>query len=232
METEEIRRLAAKSAFRLVVTAAVMVATLLVAAGTVHWPAAWACAGLWAAMTATGVFFMLRINPELAVERMQGRTGTKGWDKLLMPLLALILPLAILVVAGLDARFGWTGTFPPWPRWIGAVLMLSGYGLGVWAMASNPFFSAVVRIQTDRGHRVADGGPYAVVRHPGYVGAFGVNIGPPLILGSVWALTVVAVLLALFVLRTALEDRTLHAELEGYADYAARVRWRLFPGLW
>ncbi|MFQ5875494.1 MAG: methyltransferase family protein, partial [Dehalococcoidia bacterium] len=99
-------------------------------------------------------------------------------------------------------------------------------------MASNAFFSMTVRIQEDRGHTVATGGPYRYVRHPGYVGTILFQIATPLMLGSVWAFIPCGLAALLIVVRTALEDRTLHEELDGYKEYAQRVRYRLLPGLW
>ncbi|MBI5080111.1 MAG: isoprenylcysteine carboxylmethyltransferase family protein, partial [Chloroflexi bacterium] len=107
-----------------------------------------------------------------------------------------------------------------------------GQGLATWAMTSNKFCSTVVRIQTDRGHHVATAGPYHYVRHPGYVGFILVNLMTPIILGSWWAMICAAMISGLFVARTALEDRMLQNELEGYKEYAAQVHYRLLPGLW
>jgi len=104
--------------------------------------------------------------------------------------------------------------------------------LVVWATASNTFFSQVVRIQTERGHTVATGGPYRYLRHPGYFGAILYELAAPILLGSWPALLISSVSAALLVLRTALEDRTLQAELPGYTEYARRVRYRLLPGIW
>jgi protein-S-isoprenylcysteine O-methyltransferase Ste14 len=99
-------------------------------------------------------------------------------------------------------------------------------------MGVNPYFEKTVRIQTDRGHRVIDTGPYAYMRHPGYVGLFGWMLGTPFLLGS-WCALGPAVLASIaMIVRTALEDRTLRVELEGYEAYAARVRYRLVPGIW
>ena len=99
-------------------------------------------------------------------------------------------------------------------------------------MNANRFFSSVVRIQTDRGHSVQTGGPYALIRHPGYAGALLYDLAAPLLLGSWWGLIPAAVTVALVILRTRLEDRKLQTELDGYAEYAARVRYRLVPGIW
>jgi protein-S-isoprenylcysteine O-methyltransferase Ste14 len=114
----------------------------------------------------------------------------------------------------------------------GGVLIVAGTAIVAWAMAINPFFSAVVRIQSDRGHRVIERGPYQVVRHPGYTGMLLVMIGTPLLLGTLWAFVPAALLLSVLVARTALEDRTLREELEGYDQYRHRVRHRLVPHVW
>jgi protein-S-isoprenylcysteine O-methyltransferase Ste14 len=97
---------------------------------------------------------------------------------------------------------------------------------------ANRFFSAVIRIQTDRGHHVVSSGPYRIVRHPGYVGGLTYWMPVSVALGSAWALIRSALFLIVTVIRTALEDRTLHRELPGYPEYAVRVRYRLIPGVW
>jgi protein-S-isoprenylcysteine O-methyltransferase Ste14 len=99
-------------------------------------------------------------------------------------------------------------------------------------MAVNPFFSATVRIQAERGHTVIARGPYARVRHPGYAGMTLVTLATPVLLGTLWGLVPAGILVAVMVARTVLDDRTLRAELGGYADYAARVKYRLWPGVW
>ncbi len=99
-------------------------------------------------------------------------------------------------------------------------------------MSVNKFAEMTVRIQTDRGHTVVDTGPYAIVRHPFYVGAFLWFAGIPLSLGSYWAIIPAAITVLLLVARTALEDRTLQNELGCQKDYATRVRYRLIPGMW
>jgi protein-S-isoprenylcysteine O-methyltransferase Ste14 len=96
----------------------------------------------------------------------------------------------------------------------------------------NRFFSAVVRIQRDREHTVVTSGPYRLIRHPGYAGALITSLAIPLLLGSLWALIPAALVVCLLILRTALEDRTLQEKLDGYREYAGRVRYRLLPGVW
>jgi len=140
--------------------------------------------------------------------------------------------VSILPVAALDdGRFHWLPV-PWWVCGIGYVLLIAGLAGMTWAESVNKFFEPTVRIQTDRGHRVIDTGPYAIVRHPGYVSGFLVFIGMPLSLGSLWALIPAILLCPLLVLRTIWEDQTLREELAGYEGYTQRVRYRLIPGVW
>jgi protein-S-isoprenylcysteine O-methyltransferase Ste14 len=138
----------------------------------------------------------------------------------------------LVIVAGLDHRFGWSPVFPLWLIVLGIFLIALGYAFSVWAFVENRFFSSVVRIQTDRGHVVCDSGPYRIVRHPGYAGNILPLLGIVLALSSLWTLIPAAVALVIAVIRTALEDRTLQDELPGYKEYARRVRYRLFPGIY
>jgi protein-S-isoprenylcysteine O-methyltransferase Ste14 len=170
-------------------------------------------------------------NPELVAERGAPKENVKAWDKTISGLSGLAGLLA-LVVAGLDVRFAWSPPLALAMQLAGLVLLVLGYALFSWAMVSNPFFSTQVRIQEDRGHVVASAGPYQYVRHPGYVGWIILNLGTPLLLGSPWALIPGALSGLLMAVRTALEDKTLQAELDGYRDYATRVRYRLLPGVW
>ena len=154
------------------------------------------------------------------------------WDRAIVLLGALLLPTVSLIVAGLDHRFGWTAVLPTGVHLSGLVMLAAGYALGAWAMAVNRFFSAVVRIQKERGHAVVTRGPYRLVRHPSYAGGLLATIGIPLLLNSWWALIPASVVVALTIARTALEDRTLQNELPGYSEYAQRTRYRLVPGMW
>jgi len=115
---------------------------------------------------------------------------------------------------------------------VSLVIIVAGYALGAYALIENRFFSGMVRIQADRGHQVVSSGPYRWVRHPGYAGALLSYLATPLLLDSWWATLPAAFLIVVLVIRTDLEDRALQAELEGYHDYAGRVRYRLLPGVW
>ena len=157
--------------------------------------------------------------------------GTKGWDKVLLVFL-LSSFAAIFPVAGFDAgRWHWSRV-PAWLIVLGYVLLCVGYFISIWVYRVNKFAEPGVRIQTERGHKVIDTGPYAIVRHPLYSGALLMSAGIPLALGSLWALVPAAAGVLVLVVRTVLEDRTLQAELPGYQQYARRVRYRLIPGIW
>ena len=160
------------------------------------------------------------------------RSGVKAWDRVLAPLMAISVSFPLVIVAGLDHRYGWSPAFPRWLNILGLVLIAVGYALAAWALVENRFFSGVVRIQTERGHVVCDSGPYRIMRHPGYAGNVLPLPGIVLGLGTVWTLIPAVVALIIIVTRTALEDRTLQEELPGYREYAQRVRYRLFPGIW
>jgi protein-S-isoprenylcysteine O-methyltransferase Ste14 len=177
---------------------------------------------------------MLRKSPDLALERAEagGREGVKGWDKILLPIVAIYGPLVSWIVAGLDARFGWSPDLPNEIQWAALAVIALGSLIGTWAMLTNRFFSSHVRIQTDRDHTVVSTGPYRFVRHPGYAGGFLSWLAGPVFFSSYWVVVPTALVILAMILRTALEDRTLQAELPGYREYAAQVRYRLIPGIW
>jgi protein-S-isoprenylcysteine O-methyltransferase Ste14 len=136
------------------------------------------------------------------------------------------------LIAGLDALFGWSPPFSLPLKILSLVIILAGYALGSYALIENRFFSGMVRIQADRGHQVVTSGPYRWMRHPGYAGALLAYLATPLFLDSGWAFLPAVLIVIVLIIRTRLEDRALQDELEGYAEYAKRVRYRLLPGVW
>lgn len=207
--------------------------TPMIISGVWDWWEAWA----YAVINILG-FFASRIlaarrNPDIISERARSMDmqDAKPWDKILSPALAFG-SLLILIVAGADKGFGWTTPFTLNAKLAALLVVILGYAIGSWALVENKFFSGVVRIQTDRGHRVVTTGPYRFVRHPGYAGALWTYLATPILFDSLWAFIPSLLLFAVLVLRTSLEDRTLQAELPGYAEYAQRTRYRLFPGIW
>jgi protein-S-isoprenylcysteine O-methyltransferase Ste14 len=209
-----------------------MVAILFLSAGRLDWVMGWALVGVYVSWDIIVALLLMPRSPGLIAERAGIQEGSKTWDIVLVSLAASLLPMVTWVVAGLDVRFGWTVQISLALQLAALAIVVLGFALVTWAMASNAFFSAIVRIQKDRGHTVATGGPYQYVRHPGYVGAIMFQLATPIMLGSLWALIPTGLSALLYVLRTALEDKTLHEELDGYREYAARVRYRLVPGIW
>jgi protein-S-isoprenylcysteine O-methyltransferase Ste14 len=201
------------------------------AAGRIDWWPGWGVLGVNAFMMAAMGFVIFRRYPDLAAERLAPPKGAKLWDTAIMSTVRL-LQLARYIVAGLDQRYGWTGGFPPGVQLAALVVSLLGYAVIPWAVANNKFFSQIVRIQSDRGHAVAAGGPYRFVRHPSYLGMIAFELAVSIMLASWGALIISLGNVFLLILRTALEDRTLQAELPGYAEYARQVKYRLLPGVW
>jgi protein-S-isoprenylcysteine O-methyltransferase Ste14 len=207
---------------------------LLVCGGDFGWWQAWVYSLLIIAAGVGGRILGERRYPGLTAERQSGESiqGAKAWDKVLSPLMALSISFPMVIVAGLDHRFGWSPVFPLWLIVLGIFLIALGYTFSAWAFMENQFFSSVVRIQTDRGHVVCDSGPYQIIRHPGYAGNILPLLGIVLALSSLGTIIPAVVALVITVIRTALEDQTLQEELPGYQEYARRVRYRLFPGIY
>jgi protein-S-isoprenylcysteine O-methyltransferase Ste14 len=225
---KEDRGMAKSARIRMVL---ILTGLLFISYGGVDWRAAWVF------LASTTLFFLvfkrylLTRDPELVRRRETIQAGTKRWDKVWLGFYGVTFSLT-LIIAGLDAgRFHWS-TVPLF----GMAAGFTGYALSLvataWIMMSNTHFEGSVRIQTDRNHRVIDTGPYAVIRHPGYLAQMAMVIAMPFALGSIAALIPGGLTAALFVVRTRLEDGTLKRELDGYAQYTERVRFRLVPGIW
>lgn len=232
MENKESQDAARSGTLRLAVMTVVLAVVLFGSAGTLVWTQAWIYVLLLGGLGAASMRYVHRRQPDLLHERKEGRAGMKSWDRVLMPLIAIVGPLSMLIVAGLDRRLGWTGDLPLAVPAVGFGLICVSLPFVTWAMAVNPFFSAVVRIQEERGHVAITKGPYAVVRHPGYAGSLIFTLAVPLALGSFWTFVPSVLTVLVLIVRTALEDAALRRELDGYADYAASVRSRLIPGIW
>jgi protein-S-isoprenylcysteine O-methyltransferase Ste14 len=208
-------------------------ALLFGAAGTIRWPAAWA----YLILFITGAFWLTlrlaRRDPALLAERLKSpvQKGQPFWDKFFI-LLMTVAWCAWLVLMGLDVvRFRWS-VMPLWLQCVGAAMIVLSFWMIGRAFRENPFLTAVVRIQTERGHTVVSTGPYAIVRHPLYASLLIYLPATALMLGSWAGLAGSVVFLGAFVFRTAMEDRELQRGLAGYTEYAARVRYRLIPFIW
>jgi len=200
-------------------------------AGRIDWLAGWAAVAVMSVLQPLVGVTILLFQPDLLVERLFPPQGAKKWDRAILSFIRLA-QLARYILAGLDQRYGWTGGFPLAAQLAAMAGCFLGYGLLAWALASNNFFSQVVRIQSERGQVVESGGPYRFVRHPAYSGMILFELAMPILLASWWSLAAGGLCAFLWFLRTVFEDRTLQAELAGYGDYASRVRHRLLPGIW
>lgn len=208
-----------------------MGSALFLTAGRMDWPAAWIFLGSYLLMVLTVGVWVARKHPDVVNERGKIARNAQAWDKVLMTIYTVLL-FVLFGVAGLDAgRFGWS-TMSIAVQIAGYVAFILSMVVTFWAMATNPFLSTIVRIQDDRGQYVISTGPYRYVRHPMYAMMFLMWPGTALLLGSWWALIPAAVIISVFVVRTALEDRTLQAELPGYVEYTQHTRYRLVPGVW
>jgi len=209
---------------------AVMGGFVFGAAGRLDWPMGWAYMVILAVST---VFLLALGDREMLLVRAGKEKGAKRCDRFLAMVSFLLFWPVSTVVAGLDyGRFHLSPSIPIPFRVIALLVFAFGLAFSVWAMIANKFFVKFVHVQKDREHVVITNGPYAYVRHPGYAGSLLSFISLPVALGSLWALLPASAGLSLWVVRTYLEDRTLHKELDGYNQYASRVRWRLVPGIW
>jgi protein-S-isoprenylcysteine O-methyltransferase Ste14 len=207
-------------------------AILFISSGRLDWVMAWAYLGMYVGYVVIIALIVLPKNPGLLAERTEiDKEHAKAWDKPISDILSVGI-LVILLVAGLDMRFGWSLQIPLAVNIAALAATAMGYLLIGWAMASNKFFARSVCIQKEKGHTVATCGPYQFVRHPGYVGTIISNFALAPALGSLWGLCLGGPLAVLVVIRTALEDKTLYDELNGYREYAQYVRYRLLPGVW
>ncbi len=232
----EKRSISQKTMLKVVVGLTVA-ALVIVFAGVVFtnavqlgWTLGWIYVGIVTVTFAINLVCLRLWNPELIRRRMRVSKFSKTWDKVWAVMFGLTV-IAIYVAAVMEARDRISSA--PGTAWLlGLAIFVPGWTLVIWSMVVNPFFEKTVRIQSDQGHRVIDTGPYAYIRHPGYVGFSGWMLSTPLLLASNWAFVPALITVALLVIRTALEDRTLHEELPGYPAYASRVRFRLIPGIW
>jgi protein-S-isoprenylcysteine O-methyltransferase Ste14 len=211
---------------------AIMGLLLFWPAGNWAWPEAWAFLGIFAAGSALFCGWLLGFDPALLEQRLGSliQKDQPLWDRLFMS--AVVVGwCAWLVAMALDVR--WHGAqVPIWVEVVGGVLIVAGFSATVPVFRANSFAAPVVRVQSERQQRVIDSGPYALVRHPMYAAAMPYLIGIPLLLGSLYGL-IGSALIAIAIARRAVgEEQLLKKDLTGYADYMAKVRYRLVPYVW
>lgn len=207
-------------------------AVLLFSAGTLRWPGAWIYIAGSLVLGLFASYFLHRNAPDVAVER-SGAPFQKDQtipDRVVLGFM-LLARACLLVVAGLDKRFGWSDV-PAELQLIGAAFVAATYYTTYRVALENRFAASVVKIQKARGHKVIDTGPYRYIRHPMYMGLIVRTLGTPLLLGSWWALCQAGVMIITVVVRLLLEERALSSGLEGYNRYVERVPYRLIPLVW
>lgn len=231
---ESTRKVSARTIISLAIYLFLPPALLFGGAGTFKWAMAWVYIGLTVGGLILSRILVARVHPDLLTERSASMEAkdVPAWDKKLVPFISTTIPMLQMLVAGLDKRFGWTQPVSAWVLATGFVLITAAIALAIWAMVTNRFFSAFVRIQGERGQQVVSSGPYALVRHPGYTGGLLTNLGIPLMLGSLWTFAPSLLGIVLIMQRTELEDHFLVKELEGYQAYTKKVRFKLLPKIW
>lgn len=204
-------------------------------AGTWRWWEAWVLVSIWTGYAIVMTHYLLRHDPALLAERLRllpFHKEQKNWDKVIM-LLFFVAGVAIYIVPGFDVmRYSWSEPLPLWMRIVALLAHLPCMVFLGWVMRVNTYLAQVVRIDKARGHKVITTGPYSWVRHPMYSAVIILLFATPVALGSRYTLVPAIFLIMLLIIRTILEDRTLHNELEGYPEYAEKTRYRLVPWIW
>jgi protein-S-isoprenylcysteine O-methyltransferase Ste14 len=222
----------AKLLFQNLAWIALLGLVLFVSAGTWHWAGAWSFLGLMAILGLSGGLWLAKNDPALLAERLRPtmQPDQPTADKKFM-LAFGSFALVWLITIGFDERLHGS-RMPLALQALGSAILILSTGFVMWVMRENSFAAPVVKVQMDRAHHVVTTGPYAYVRHPMYSGAVLYFVGIALLLGSWWGTAMTPLFAVLFGIRTRIEENTLVAGLPGYVDYAARVRYRLIPGLW
>lgn len=219
---------------RFIFTTLLMGGILFLSAGTLRWWQGWVYMVTSLVMLLGSRYILIKRYPETAAERMAAgkKENTQSWDKILVPLVAIYLPMSVWVIAGFEKRFSVSAGIPIWGQIAAFMISIGANVFSNWALFRNRFFSSHVRIQNDRGHYVVKDGPYAIVRHPGYAGGFVYFLATPIFFNSWWTWIPSLATCVLYIYRIIKEEETLAEGLPGYKGYMQEVRYRIFPGIW
>jgi protein-S-isoprenylcysteine O-methyltransferase Ste14 len=222
----------------LILTALVGFIVSVIALGVVLFLPAWTLA-YWQAwvfilvfsllVTVNGLYFSIKDPASMERRKQAGPAAEQSTGQKIMISLAFISLLAEGVFCAFDHRFGWSNE-PAAVCIIAALLVVLANVIWFYVQKENSFVGASVRIF--EGQKVISSGPYALIRHPKYVGDLIFAIGIPLVLGSWWGLLFLAVTLPGLVWRILDEEKFLKKELPGYVEYTQKVRYRLVPSVW
>jgi protein-S-isoprenylcysteine O-methyltransferase Ste14 len=210
-----------------------MGAIIFGAAGTMDYPGGWLYLSEMIAFSVVFGAYAVRVDPGMLRERLKPpvQKDQPLADKLLLIPLLLVVFGAMGFMAADAMRWHWS-MMSPSVQWAGSTLLAAVFLLMSWTLRTNSFAAPIVKIQKDRGQTVIATGPYAIIRHPLYLGALFYLASTSLVLGSWWGLAAIPILALLLGIRIGIEEKTLRAGLEGYDDYVRRVRWRLIPFIW
>ena len=203
---------------------------IFVSAGTIHYWQGWLfCLTFTAATLAIGVYLINYDRPLLERRMRFGPLQESRPIERILMTITLLAFIALLIVAGLDHRFGWSRV-PPAIVVIANLLMAAGFALTLIVLRANSYAASTITVE--RGQRVISTGPYSYVRHPMYTGALFMIAAMPIALGSWWGLVPIAVAMPALIARIFDEERALSTELPGYVEYCRVVPYRLLPHVW
>jgi len=174
--------------------------------------------------------YLMKHDPKLLERRTTAGPGAEQ-ERIqnIIQALAGLAFIAIFIASALDHRFGWS-TVPAYVTALGDVLVIFGFYLVFLVFKENTFASGTIEVVAEQ--RVISTGPYALVRHPMYIGALVMLVGVPLALGSWWGLLAIIPMIIVLILRLLDEEKFLAKNLAGYRDYQSKVRYHLFPLIW
>jgi protein-S-isoprenylcysteine O-methyltransferase Ste14 len=221
------RELIKKMAVRLVTGVPAIFAIIFIPAGTLAYWEAWLYLAVILIPFAVVVVYLFRRDPELLERRMHTRERETTQSRLIW--LSLFYFLLIFILPGLDHRFGWSDV-PVWLVLVADLIIFTGYCIIMLVFRENRYASRVVEVA--QGQQVIATGPYAVVRHPMYVGTLLMYLFSPLALGSYWAMIPAMLILPILVIRIRNEETVLARDLPGYQAYMQLTRYRLLPSIW